>query len=398
MKQETKAYQNALSIWKDFHARTRGPDLDREMPDRRVAFETFQERILRAVPPVEREPSAVGMFIRSARKWSMDRKKRFLGEFLESPSPGVWDLLEAVSKAETVRPPRLPVTLEEFPSRIWQRALASRSPHRLLGAAYLASHSMARLIEQHRHQVDPLDFMSFWSSSGELPAAMDLVALPPEDTHEWKDRVLEGLMDQVRTGDFRPSFKELAAIQAWCLAKRAEGPARVQMLASEAGAITQQWTRNGRLRHPYETRRLGLLMFRFGFRGLTYQCSKALGLSPWRNGWQFQSVSSEVHDRIRQRILEIHPQAGLNADGWLRDPALASSSMALPLWLIDGVERVSSLSALFFRATECPWMFPRLQHVFQWHLAIAGRQDVLAEIGQLVPGLCLGLHTGADPG
>lgn len=75
----------------------------------------------------------------------------------------------------------------------------------------------------------------------------------------------------------------------------------------------------------------------------------------------------------------------------MTDPALACSAMTIPLWLADGVERVSELTSLLYRAADCPWMFPRLQHIYQWHLAIAGKQAALGEIEQLAPDLAVGL-------
>jgi hypothetical protein len=82
----------------------------------------------------------------------------------------------------------------------------------------------------------------------------------------------------------------------------------------------------------------------------------------------------------------------------MSDPALACSSITIPLWLTDGVERVSSLSSLFFRAAECPWMFPRLQHIYQWHLALAGKQEALREIAQFTPDLAAGLSETPEQG
>lgn len=384
MNLETKAYQHALSVWQNFHSTTRISTVDGSLPTRRIAWEDHQDRILRALPPIERTPSAIGLFVRNARTWSTDRKRGFLAEFVPSPPPVVGELLRAAAMGEVIRPRKLLVTLEEFPSRIWQRTLASRSPERLVGASYLACHAMARLLERHRHDADLRILMPFWDSAGDLPCLIDLAALPPADTQHLKDRILERLMQKLRSGDFQPSFKDMESIKTWVLAESAEGPSLVDSLASEANETAAQRIKNGRLRLPYDTRRLGRLMFRLGFRRHSYHCANALGEPPWKNGWQHQVVSAEFHSRIRQRIHH-------GNDTWMSDPALACSSMTIPLWLTDGVERVSSLSSLFFRAAECPWMFPRLQHIYQWHLALAGKQEALREIAQLAPDLAAGL-------
>jgi hypothetical protein len=384
MNLETKAYQHALSVWQNFHSTTRISAVDGSLPTRRIAWEDHQDRILRALPPVERTPSAIGLFVRNARRWSTERKREFLTEFVPSPPPVVGEFLKAAAMGEVIRPRKLPVTLEEFPSRILQRALASGYPERLVGASYLACHATARLIERHRHDAVLGDLMPFWNSAGDLPSLIDLAAFPPAGTQHLKDRILERLMEKLRSGDFQPTFKDMESIKTWVLGKSAEGPSLIETLASEAKETAAQRIKNGRLRLPYDTRRLGRLMFRLGIRRHSYDCAKALGESPWKNGWQHQVVSAEFHSRIRQRIHH-------GADTWMSDPALACSSMTIPLWLTDGVERVSSLSSLFFRATECPWMFPRLQHIYQWHLALADKQEALREIAQLAPDLAAGL-------
>lgn len=54
--------------------------------------------------------------------------------------------------------------------------------------------------------------------------------------------------------------------------------------------------------------------------------------------------------------------------------------MSLPLWLVDGVSRVAELTRLFDNAGAFPWVFPKLHHVFQWHLAISGNMQALREV------------------
>lgn len=65
--------------------------------------------------------------------------------------------------------------------------------------------------------------------------------------------------------------------------------------------------------------------------------------------------------------------------------------MSLPLWLVDGVSRVPELTQLFNQAAAFPWIFPRLYHVFQWHLAIAGKRQALKEVSGMCTDNDLGL-------
>jgi hypothetical protein len=65
--------------------------------------------------------------------------------------------------------------------------------------------------------------------------------------------------------------------------------------------------------------------------------------------------------------------------------------MSLPLWLADGVGRMSELTRLFDNAGALPWVFPRLRHVFQWHLATRGNRLALREVGGLSKRHALGI-------
>jgi hypothetical protein len=183
------------------------------------------------------------------------------------------------------------------------------------------------------------------------------------------------------------SKDDIPAITAWILVDTKEGPGEIGKLSAEAEKTMENYLATHDLRDYHHTHRLGLLMFRFGLRRLASQCAKAIGDLPWKLGWQFQSISGKVHARIRKIILR--PDS--DADAWMKEPALACSAMSIPLWLADGVERVSTLVALFNKAAECPWIFPRLQHIYQWHLALAGKNEELGQIEKIAPAHSLGL-------
>jgi hypothetical protein len=383
---EIQAYQHALFTWERFQSESR------YVPDEASLLSgtptvNLVDSFLRLIPPAESKPAAFGLFIRFARNWSPLRQSSFLGEFLPGPSSVERRLLEAGAKGALKPPCKLPITLEEFPSRIWKRAQASGSPGRLVSAACLAFNAMINLREQHEDDTDLEDLMTFRIPSGDLPLVIDLAALPPVESHELKQRVIDRLMKELRAGRFEISTEDMPAIKAWVLVNADEGKPFIEKLAAEARRAIENYLASGSLRDHHHTRRLGRLMFRFGLRRLSSQCAKALGYSPWEIGWQHQPVSATIHSRIRKIILG--PDS--DSDAWMKDPALACSAMSIPLWLADGVERVSALTALFNKAEECPWIFPRLQHIYQWHLALAGKHEELRHIEHLAPDLAVGL-------
>jgi hypothetical protein len=392
MTDEIQAYQHSLSIWERFQSESR------YVPDEAsllsgVPSVNLVDGFLRLMPPAERKPAAFGLFIRFARNWSPPRQSSFLGEFLPDPSPVERSLLEAAAKGALKPPCKLPVTLEEFPSRIWKRAQTSGSPGRLLSASSLAFKAMIELWEQHEVDTDLEDFMTLSIPSGDLPLVIDLAALPPVDLHELKTRVIDRLMEELRAGHFEISTEDMPAIKAWVLVDADEGKPFIGKLAVEAKTTMEKYLATCSLRDHHHTRRLGRLMFRFGLRRLSSQCAKALGYSSWEIGWQHQAISATMHTRIRKIILR--PDS--DADAWMKEPALACSAMSIPLWLADRVERVSALTALFNKAEECPWIFPRLQHIYQWHLALAGKHEELRLIEQLSPDLAVGLSGKPTP-
>lgn len=394
MSPEIQAYQHARSTWERFRATFRFTAAEAESLFCEEPTGELVDRFLLALPPDERRPVAFGFFLRHAGRWSPLRQSSFLGGFLPAPLAAERTILEAAVRGVPDRPGRLPVTLEEFPSRIWKRALASRRPHRLAAAAHLAFRAAASLHEEYREGLDPDEEGNvFLIPSGDVPADIDLIALTPASHRELKARVLSQLLHDVTGGRRELTTEQLAAIRAWSLVDTGESALQIETLAAKARETMASLLIHGRLRDHHHTRRLGRLMFRLGFRRLASQCAKCLGDSPWELGWQHQSIAPAAHARIRGILL----RRGGAGEAWRTDPALACSAMSLPLWLADGVARLSELAALFNRAEACPWIFPRLQPVFQWHLAIAGRTADLLQVERLDPGLAAGLSREPQP-
>ena len=394
MTNEIQAYQHALAVWENFHSQSKCPVLDEESLTRRGASENSIDRVLLALPQAEQIPVAFGLFMRFGRNWSPLRQTSFLGEFLPGPSPVERNLLEAAAKGAVKRPRKLPVTVEEFPSRIWNRAQTSQSPRRLVSAAWLACNSMLRLHEQYEDDdIDPEDLTTFRIPSGDLPDVMDLAALSPARFVDLRSRIIDHIMEEVLRDRFEISMEDMSAIKAWVLVETKEQADGIENLSAEARATMVKYMTHHSLRDYHHTHRLGRLLYRFGLRRLSSQCAKAIGYLPWELGWQFQPISGAVHSRIRKIILR--PNSDI--DAWMKEPALACSAMSIPLWLLDGVARVSELAALFNRAEECPWIFPRLRHIYQWHLALADKHAELRRIEELAPDLAVGLSGMTTP-
>lgn len=384
---ESHAYQHALSVWMNFHAASKRLMRNDESAPEANSPETLLGLVLPILPPGERRAAAIGTFVRFGGGWSPIRQSTFLGELIPGPNAAERRLLEAAARGAISRPQRIPVTLEEFPSRIWKRAMASGSMDRLAAAAHLASQAALRLLGLYSGQDTLDDLANLHSPLGDVPQLIDLLALPPGDTAHLKNRIFDCINEAIEAGRFQPAFKDLASIKAWSLVDAEAGVPLFAELVSEMQDTAAKRTKNGTLSRPYDTRRLGRLMLRFGARRHSYSCAKALGDSPWSVGWQFQIVSPAFHTRIRKLILR--PE--IDQDRWKKEPALACSAMTIPLWLSDGEARVTELTAIFKQADECPWLFPRLQAIYQWHLALGGKTKALEEIGQFAPELALGL-------
>ncbi len=394
------AYQYALSRWQAFHAATSAPSLGESFWEFETSPPEEISNILRCIPIGERTPVAFGVFFKGATRWSHFGQTMFLGEFLSNPSQLEQGLLETAARGALRCPDRLPVTVDEFPSRIWQRAQATRSPARLVAAACLAVKAMARLLDEHAdgpvnvhpgfNTLQPGESMDFQVLSGDLPAVLDLVALTPTPLKQMKLRVLEKIETDILAGRLPVLREMLPAISAWILTDDPSGhDSKVTALINEARGSAERLAQNCDIHHIHHTRRLGRLMFRLGKRGAAIHCAKAIGHSAWEQGWQHQVLANASHTRIRNAIN--HKTAA--ADTWLHDPALACSAMSRPLWLGNTISRLPELMALFTRAADFPWIFPRLHDLFQWHLALADKPAELRAVEALAPDLAVGLSS-----
>lgn len=398
LKPAVLAYQHALTQWKAFHANTSAPGLGECLWQCETSPPDEIAGLLRLLPTGERTPVAFGVFFKGARHWRPIEQTVYLGEFLSGPTPGERKLLEAAVRGVLPCPEKLPVTLEEFPSRIWQRAQAKQAPARLVAAACLAVAAIVRLLDGYVDEpvndtpdfskLQPGESMDFHVPSGDLPAVLDLVALTPSSLKELKLRVLAKVEADILAENL-PFLKEMfPAMSAWILMEgNADGESMLEGIVREARLGAEHYLRDPSLYHHHHTRRLGRLMIRFGQRCLANRCAKAIGHSPWQQGWQHQALANAPHTSIRNAIM----QTSTDTDAWLHDPALASSAMSRPLWLNNTVSRLPELIALFTRAADCPWIFPRLHDIFQWHLALADKRAELRAVEALAPDWAVGL-------
>jgi hypothetical protein len=398
---ETIAYQHARRAWEEFHAKSTQLNLGERLQNLESTSSAEIAEALRILPTWERTPVAFGVFIDAASRWSPHQQTVFLDEFSPDPSAVERCILEAAAFGTLKAPEKLPVTLEEFPNRIWRRAIASGSPARLVNAGRQAVLAILRLYFQHQEQgeatlpdisqLQPGEEIAFWVPSGDLPRLMDLLGLPPFTLPEMKARVLDWIMDEARKDRFVLTEGQDNAFFAWVFADTPEGPKYAEQVAEDAAAMLKKLNDRKCLYSRHHAQRLGRLLFRLGLRAESLRCAKAVGLSPWQQGWQFQSIVGSACHRIRESLI----RPGMITDAWVTEPALACSAMSMPLWLVEPVNRVPDLVKLFEKADICPWMFPRLHHVYQWHLALCGKQSALAEIETLAPAWGIGLAAQA---
>lgn len=378
---ESLAYQNALGYWQDFQETAKTVRLDLMLLRPGVFGKPGFAEALLLLPPAERRPVAFGELARHANDFSPQDYLRIREEVLPDASALERETLEGVKIGNFPLPDKLPVTLEEYPSRIWQRAVASGSSRRLIAAGCHAVDATLRLLSQIEGLPDPDDELTFEIDGGDIPDLFDLIALAPREHLGLKTKLLESLMVRVEAGEF-PLIKEVfETIPAWVLLGDGDSAARINQLIQEAENLIGILDRDHQnaLKVRYRLRKLGRLFFRLGRRRESLRAAKALGHSAWARGWQLQLIGGEAHASIRKRTLR--PES--KAEAWQREPALACSAMSLPLWLADGVSRVPELMELFNRAEAFPWVFPQLYHVYQWHLAIAGKNQALREIQSL---------------
>ena len=394
---ESIAYGYAHNQWERFHASASDLKLGELLQNLEAAPSDKLAAALRVLPALERVPVAFGVFIQMAGCWSPMEQTLFLGEFLPGPSAVERRILEAAARGALKVPGNLPVTLEEFPSRIWQRALASGNPARIEAAGHQAVRAMVCLLDPYEESAECVvpdlsklkigETAHFHVPSGDLHPVLDLLGLPPVTLPEMKGRILDQIMREITEGRFTMSDGQDTALTAWVFADTSEGPERLAEVRHLAGKTLSKLHDRRSLHSSHHGQRFGRLLFRFGRRSESMRFAKALGISPWARGWQFQPITRAAHTRIRQLLVK----PGMVSDAWQQDPALACAAMSLPLWLTDAVSRVPALVELFNNAHACPWVFPRLYHVFQWHLALAGKQQSLREVEAISADCAVGL-------
>ena len=301
-----QAYQHALCQWQAFNASTSSPGHGDCLWQCETRAPEEISRLLRLLPGGERRPVAFGVFFKVAGHWSPLEQTVFLGEFLSGPSLLERRLLEAAARGALHCPEKLPVTVDEFPSRIWQRAQASQAPARLVAAACLAVNAMACLLDGYADEplnltpdlskLQPGESMAFHVPAGDLPAELDLVALTPTPLRELKLRVLARLEADI-LAETLPLLSEMfPSMSAWTLPDdHPERASMIDRITLEASASAGQYQRNPSIYHHHHTRRLGRFMVRLGQRGLAIRCAKAIGFAPWERGWQHQGQQLPTH-------------------------------------------------------------------------------------------------------
>ena len=390
---ESLAYQNALERWQDFQEIAKTTRLDQMLCSPEAFGTATYAEALNLLPPNERRPVVFGELARNANGFSPQNYASMREQLLPDASAFELDALDAVRKGEISMPGKLPVTLEEFPSRIWQRAVASGSPQRLAAAGCKAIDTTLRLLSEMDYLPETDDNggdeVVCRIEIGDAPDIFDPIALAPREHLGLKIILIEALMAKVEAEE-STLFKELfEIIPAWVLLDDADRDSRIHQLIQQTRNLMDEANHSEKknLATRHRLRKLGRLLFRLGHRKESLRSARALGLSAWSKGWQFQPIDGKTHARIRKHLL----RPATNVDAWQHEPALACSAMSLPLWLCDGVSRVSELTTLFNGADVFPWVFPRLHHVFQWHLAIAGNHAALREIAGMDSGGDLGL-------
>ncbi len=290
-------------------------------------------------------------------------------------------ILDGVLNGEISLPDRLPVSLEESPRRIWERAASGQvNESRLMRAALL---SLERF-ELLRHlEADP------FGSEHDVGDAFDLIALAPRSLAPLKAMLLEEAERRIEAGELQWFEHQRDVVWRWVeqraagsVGREGEKVARSRPVMPEGdSALTGHRRKVGLMR-------AGSLKFRLGDRQGAMACAKEFGSTPSRELWHLQPVAGSLHARVHEIVGRGRE---VPDDTWTGCPALASSAMVLPLWIRDGQPRLKELTALFSRAADYPWIFPKLYHVIQWHLALAGDKASLDEIVAICPRFSLGL-------
>lgn len=247
---ESLAYQNALGRWRDFQEVAKTMRLDKMLckPDAFGSPVYFEA--LNLLPPTERRPVAFGELARHANQFSPQDHARIREVILPNATAFELDTLDAAKKGNLSLPDKLPVTLEEFPSRIWQRALASGSPQRLVTAGVQAIDFTLRLLSQIDYITTADDDYGdevVWSIEiGDITEVFDLIALAPREHLEFKTHLIEALMARVEA-DQTTMFKEVfETIPAWVLLDDQDTDSRIEQLTKDTRtAAFPTWTSQG---------------------------------------------------------------------------------------------------------------------------------------------------------
>ncbi len=386
---ESLAYQHALHHWQNFQEAANRTRLDKLLRRPGAFGKPPYIEALNLLPHAERRPVVFGELARYANEFSPEDYLRLREQFLPDASVLELETLEAVKRGDLTIPDQLPVTLEEFSSRIWQRAMASGSATRLVAAGCHAINKTLMLYSQFEDFPENENEYIFTINNGDIPEIFDLFVLAPKQHSALKNQLASSLMAKVEAGEVTWTHEVNAIIPAWLSLMDEDSTATVDKFIQDARNHIDELKHVGlkRLTSHYRIRKLGRLLFRLGKRKESLRAARALGYSAWAEGWQFQCTDGKGYANRRNYLV----QPSTDANAWQHEPALACSEMTLPLWLIDGVSRVPELVTLFNQADTFPWVFPQLYHIFQWHLAIAGNQAALQEIAAMDRTTDLGL-------
>jgi hypothetical protein len=149
----------------------------------------------------------------------------FLDEFLPNLSSVERHTLDATVSHRVTTPAKLPATVENFPSRMWQRALAQQRPARLQTAAFQATEAMMLLLAasgcqeeepgQEDEGGDSEVSCSYRVPIGDLDPVFDLVGIPPSSFDELKDKVIDKVLTEFETGNLRLYEGQGMMVRAW---------------------------------------------------------------------------------------------------------------------------------------------------------------------------------------
>ena len=387
MEHEAAVFFGAHKVWEDFRQATVDLRLATLLADPTAFGSADFIAALSLLPEQERAPVVMGTLLQSSRYVSFAKAFGVCRALLAEYSSLEWSAICFAAMDPFPHPRELPVTLEEFPSRIWQRACRSNSQSQMQTAGRLALVAIQRVLNEYEEDQGRDDALEFTLPSGDLPGRFDLIGLAPKELHRLKVLLIEHIEREVMADRFELSEGQDTAIRAWIFPDDPNQAATIELMRVQAKDFVESLGGKAVLGSRYHLHRLGRFFFRLGLRRDAKYCARALGTLPCRSGWQHQVLAGSCHIRIRRHLLS----SGSAAEAWKHEPALACSAMSVPLWIVDGKSRLDELMALFEKIHVFPWIFPRLAHIFQWHLAISGKQEALREIDRIEPDLSIGL-------